>query len=359
MLNAISLFSCIGVSEYYLKSIGVNVVCASDIDPKRCEVHKFFYPRTKVVCGNICDDDVKQDIIDSVGKKRIDLVISTPPCQGMSTAGKNRGDVTLGKTDDSRNYLILESFKIIDHFSPSFILFENVPRILKVTLPYQGEWLSVKEILERKYGDDYNIDVDIFNAADYGVPQSRERAFIRLSKKNKKWNPPIKSKDIITLRDAIGEFPSLNAGESSPLKNHWARKHPAEQVEWMSHTPTGCSAFDNKRYFPCKKDGVRIKGFHNTYKRMDWDKPAPTVTMRNEIMSSQENIHPGRLLDNGLWSDARVLTLREILTIMSLPPDLDLPTFVSDTLLRQYIGEGIPSLLMKRIVEGIVCPKKK
>ena len=86
---------------------------------------------------------------------------------------------------------------------------------------------------------------------------------------------------------------------------------------------------------------------------MVWDAPSPTVTMRNEIISSQDKVHPGRPIGNGLWSDARVLTLRELLIVMSLPPDLDLPTNVSDTALRQYIGEGIPSLMVKKIMEGI------
>ena len=70
-------------------------------------------------------------------------------------------------------------------------------------------------------------------------------------------------------------------------------------------------------------------------------------------MSSQDKVHPGRPLGNGLWSDARVLTIRELLIIMSLPADLDLPTSVSDTAIRQYIGEGIPSLMMKKLIEGI------
>ena len=70
-------------------------------------------------------------------------------------------------------------------------------------------------------------------------------------------------------------------------------------------------------------------------------------------MSSQDKVHPGRPLGNGLWSDARVLTISELLIIMSLPADLDLPTNISDGALRQYIGEGIPSLMMRKLIEGI------
>lgn len=352
-LRAISLFSCIGVAEYYLKDIGIDVVLASDIDAKRCNVHSYLYPETTVICGDLKDDKTKKDIINAIGNSTIDIVISTPPCQGMSSIGKNRSYQTLLTKADERNYLILESFKIIDEVHPSFILFENIPRFLKVVIPYDGSLRPVNEILEIKYGNEYDIKTNLFNCADYGVPQNRERCFIRLSKKGLIWDDPIPEPHKVTLKEAIGELPSLEPGESSNIKNHWARKHPSTQIEWMRHTPTGCSAFDNEYFYPVKPDGERVKGYGNCYKRMDWDMPSPTVTMRNEIMSSQDKVHPGRPLGNGLWSDARVLTPRELLTVMSMPPDLDLPTNVSDTLLRQYIGEGIPSLMVKKIMEGI------
>lgn len=110
----------------------------------------------------------------------------------------------------------------------------------------------------------------------------------------------------------------------------------------------------NKIYYPKKPDGSRITGYGNSYKRMRWDYPAPTITMRNEIVSSQENVHPGRPLPDGLWSDARVLTLRELLIVSSLPPDMDIPANLTETAFRQLIGEGIPPKLMKEIMRGIV-----
>lgn len=356
-MKAVSLFSCIGVAEYYLKDLGIEVVVASDIDKKRCDVHKFIYPDTAVVCGDIKDDSVKQQIIKAVGRQKIDIVISTPPCQGMSSVGKNRSyDALLSQTDE-RNFLILESFKIIDDLQPSYILFENIPRVLKVVIPFEGELLSVKEILEKKYGGDYDIKINVYNCCNFEVPQNRERCFIRLYKKGLRWDDPIPSDHIVTLREAIGELPSLEAGETSNIKNHWAREHPASHIEWLKHTPEGCSALDNPVHFPVKENGERVKGYRNCYKRMIWDAPSPTVTMRNEIMSSQDKVHPGRNLGNGIWSDARVLTPRELLIVMSLPPDMELPTFVSDTSMRQFIGEGIPSLMVKKLMQGI-CKKK-
>ena len=352
-LKAISLFSCIGVAEYYLDSIGIDVVVASDIDKRRCEVYKYLHPDTLSICGDIRSDETKKAILDAAKGNKIDIVMATPPCQGMSSVGKNRSYSALLEQKDERNYLILESFKIIDAVSPSYILFENVPRILKIVLPYEGECLTIEQILDKRYGKDYDIKVDVFNCCDYGVPQNRERCFIRLYKKGLTWNDPVKDEHVVTLREAIGNLPSLEAGEVSGIKNHWARKHPKEQIEWLRHTPEGCSAVANSEHYPVKPSGERIKSYPNCYKRMVWDAPSPTVTMRNEIMSSQDKVHPGRCLGNGLWSDARVLTLRELLIVMSLPADLDLPTTVSDTALRQFIGEGIPSLMVKKIMQGI------
>lgn len=354
-MKALSLFSCIGVAELYLQSVGVDVVTASDIDPRRCGVHKFLYPHTNVVCGDICKESVKHDIVKSVGSHHIDMIISTPPCQGMSSVGKNRKK-DLKVTSDERNFLIFETFPFIDYFNPEFVVFENVPQLLKVGFKYgdfKDEVLPLSSILRRVYGSRYDIKIDVFDCCNYGVPQTRERVFIRMYKKGIVWRYPIREYHITTLREAIGDLPPLEAGEDSGIKNHWARSHPANQVDWLRHTPTGCSALSNLNHYPVKANGERIKGYPNTYKRMVWDAPSPTVTMRNEIMSSQDKVHPGRPLDNGLWSDARVLTLRELLTVMSMPPDMDLPEDVSDTALRQFIGEGIPPLMMRKIMEGI------
>jgi DNA (cytosine-5)-methyltransferase 1 len=351
-LNAVSLFSCVGVGEYYLKDIGVNVVVANEIEPKRCKTYNFFHPQTDVICGDIIDNKVKKNILSLAKKHKIDLVIATPPCQGMSTVGKNRKDGTLN--DDKRNLLILETLEIIDSINPNYIIIENVPRFLKVKYIYKNKSLTIPELLNEKYGKKYDMDVDIFNSADFGVPQVRNRVFIRLYKKGLKWNEPRLVKKHITVAEVIGDLPSLESGMKSGLKNHWARIHPKNQIEWMKYTPTGQTAFDNLKHFPINKDGRKIKGYKNCYRRIDWDKPAPTVTMRNEIISSQNNVHPGRKLKDGTWSDARVLSLRELLIITSLPPDIDLPTDISDSSLRQFIGEGIPPQMLKKIVEAIV-----
>ena len=86
---------------------------------------------------------------------------------------------------------------------------------------------------------------------------------------------------------------------------------------------------------------------------MNWDKPAPTITMRNDAISSQLNVHPGRKLKNGTYSDARVLTPLELMLLSSLPQDWNIPDNTPELLIRKCIGECIPPLLIKNIVAQI------
>ena len=192
----------------------------------------------------------------------------------------------------------------------------------------------------------------VVDSADYGVPQTRLRAIIKMNRKGKKWSWPFK-KDKITVRDAIGHLPSLEAGERSEIKWHFARKHSKDNILWMKHTPTGKSAFSNPVYYPQKKDGTRVKGYESSYRRIRWDAPAPTITIRNDCIASQRNVHPGRLLPDGTYSDARVLTPLELMLLNSLPADWNIPDDTPELLIRQCIGESIPPLMLKEIVRGI------
>ena len=86
---------------------------------------------------------------------------------------------------------------------------------------------------------------------------------------------------------------------------------------------------------------------------MDWDRPAPTITVFNHTISSFQNVHPGHPYKYGgevLYSDPRVLTIFELMRVMTLPDDWNIPEWVSPPLIRQVIGEGIPPLVIKKIV---------
>ena len=88
--------------------------------------------------------------------------------------------------------------KIIDFIklkSPDFVLIENVPTFFKLVLPYKRQQLKVVEILNLLFGKEYNIEANVYDAAEFGVAQRRTRAIIKLYRKGKKWGQPINLKN--------------------------------------------------------------------------------------------------------------------------------------------------------------------
>lgn len=350
-INAMSLFSGGGIGEMLLNKTNVKIVIANELLKQRCEFYKFYYPQVDIICGDITKDDVKKQLIDKAINKKVDFILATPPCQGASLIGKNKNLESM--KNDIRNYLVFDAIEIIEKVLPSFVLIENVTRFYEMLYFYNGkENINLLEILKDKFSDIYEISYNIFHSEDYGVPQSRKRGIIRMWKKNCSWVLPKKEK-IITVREAIGSLPSLESGEISNIKNHFARKHTPEHILCMKHTATGHSALENQVYYPKSKNGKKVKGFSATFKRIERDQPAPTITMRNDCISSQSNVHPGRLLPDGTYSDARVLTLREIFILSSINPDIDIPTNLSESQIRYIVGEGIPPLMLMKIIKGV------
>lgn len=348
-MKAVSLFSSAGIGNLYLNEIGIDVKLANELLPKRAKFYEEMNPSTKMICGDITEEKIKKKINDSITKD-MKLLIATPPCQGVSSLGKNKEqeDWIL----DERNFLIFNVFEIIDANDFEYILIENVSRFLKMFFPYKGDLISIEELINIKYNDKYTIKCGVFNAMDYGVPQSRPRAIIRMFKKGLKWNDP-KSQKIIPLEEAIGHLPTLESEGTSGIKYHYSKKHNDREILAMRHTPTGQSAMKNEIYYPKKADGTRVKGFHNTYKRMKWNEPAPARTMNSGNIGSHNNVHPGRLQKDGTYSDARVLSLHELFIVASIKPDIVLPEWATDNFIRQIIGESVPPQLMNEILRGI------
>lgn len=373
-MNALSLFANIGVAEAYLKSIGVNVVVANELIERRAKLYSQIYPDTKMVCGDITDDNIFEDIAKSSENEGVDVIMATPPCQGMSTAGHQ-------DEDDVRNSLICPVIKMVTRLKPRYVFIENVPMFYNTEIIVDDEKIGIPTLIEKRLGKDYIIKKYVVDTKDYSVPQTRERAIILLTRKDqeKEWVLPGKDTKIVTMREAIGGLPELDPyikdvtaeelkkmfplyeeRRKAALKiSHWhiPPHHVKRQVIAMQHTPTGCTAFDNPVYFPIKENGEPVKGYHNTYKRQNWDTAAYTVTMDNRKISSQNNVHPGRkyITSDGeeLYSDPRTLTLYELMVIMSLPDDWPVPKTTSEAFLRRTIGEGIPPLFVKKVFENL------
>ncbi len=351
-IKALSLFSSAGIGELLLDKCNVEVVVANELIKQRSECYMHFNPTSKMICGDITLTEIKEEILASVTDD-VKLLIVTPPCQGLSTLGKNK--IQKHYEQDTRNFLILETFDIIDKHNFDYILIENVPKFIEMYFPYNNDFLTLGEILNDRYSKEYNIEIKILNAKDYGISQSRPRAIIKLYKKDLKWGWPVIEKEI-SLKEAIGHLPSLEPGETSNIPWHFAKNHNDRSVVTLRHTPSGKSAIENEEYYPKKENGDRIKGFHNTYKRMTWDAPAPARTTYSGSVSSHNNVHPGYLKEDGTYSDPRVLTLLETFIVSSIPTDIKFPENASETFIRTIIGEAIPPKMMMKILEQIgVC----
>lgn len=338
--KGLSLFSNVGIAETYLQEIGFPIILANELLPERCKFYADMH-NSEIIEGDIQSSKIYNKVIEISKKRKINFIIATPPCQGMSRAGKM-------KEDDPRNKLIVIIMNIFIDLKPEFMLIENVSQMFGTNININGCSINICNYIQEicdKYN--YNVKFDIFNAADYGTPQNRRRSIIRIYKKTYCWKEPLKQKRI-NLFEAIGHLPSLNPGEDSKIPFHKAKKHNKNHVLWMSHTPTGKSALENTEFFP-QKNGRKIKAYNTAYKRMRWDKPANTITMSNGGISSQTNVHPGYKLSNDTYSDPRVLTLLELFIVMGLPDNWSPPKWAKDTLIRQVIGEGVPPKLIKEI----------
>lgn len=345
-MKGASLFCSAGIAETYFKENGIDIVVASELIKQRCDLHSWLYKDCKTICGDITDPEVFNRVKSNIIEANCKFLLATPPCQGMSTLGKKEYE------SDKRNYLIFYALDMIDSCDFDYILIENVPKFLKLYFPYKGSLHTLLEIVTDKYSQEFNIESYVLNAKDYGVPQSRPRGFIKIWKKGLKWSNPTISKEI-TLREAIGHLPSLESGQDSGIKWHYSKVHNERDIDAMKHTPEGKSAFLNPVHYPKKANGEKMKGFHNTFARMKWDEPCPARTIQSGNMGGHNNGHPGRPLPDGTFSDARVLTMRELFIVSSLPPDWELPENITDTFIRAVIGEAIPPRFSEAIIKGI------
>lgn len=372
--KAVSLFASAGVAETYFEKHGIEVKVASELLKERADLYNKLYPSVNMIQGDITNESIYKKVISLSKKAGCNFLLATPPCQGMSTAG-------LMKEDDPRNRLILVVIDAIKALKPQFAIIENVPEILTTKIEYKGEWRLIDDILHTELGSNYYFNErKVVNAMNYGVAQSRERCVYLLSEKKTgvKWEFPTPSKKITTMRDAIGDLPSLDphitditeddllkmfpdyykkkAAGLAVSKWHYPPKHKLRHVVAMMHTPEGHSAWENVVFYPTLKDGSKSKGYKNTYKRQWWDKPAYTITKYTSRIGSQENGHPGypivdsELEEKRLWSDARTMTIFELMRLSSLPDDWNIPENTSTNVIREILGEGVPPRLLESAI---------
>jgi len=362
-LKVIDLFSGVGGLSYgFAHDDNFGIVAANEILPNMAKAYSLNHPTAKVYAEDIKDFNAKKIEKDlNIKASEIDIIVGGPPCQAYSTVGKRL-------IDDPRGKLFQEYYRVLKEFNPKFFLFENVKGLLSMQ---GGELLKTIISLFESLG--YKVQYKLLNAADYGVPQIRERVVIIGSKLKNDFEYPKpthhnpeempdlfskKLKQYLTLEEAISDLPFIKSnGESfeyasepkndfqklmrlnapKRLMDHNAPNNNAKLVKMMELLPDGGTPED-------LPENLRpTSGFKNTYCRLWWKRPATTITRNLSTPSSSRCIHP---------KAPRPLTTREGARIQCFPDYYQFFGSRNDRNLQ--IGNAVPTYLSNALAKSIL-----
>lgn len=356
-------------------------VFANEYDANAVKAFRSNYPDVNMIEGDI-RDITNEMLSDYIGDGEVDIIIGGPPCQSFSTVGQRKYD--------DRAKLSHEYLRILGQVRPKMFLFENVKGILSMreifyktdengNILYEdrschrgsNEFVK-KEPVVASYGElvidklkkefakmGYTIKVKTLCAADFGVPQIRERVFIIGIRNdlNLEWEFPEGKETWLTIEDAISDLPIVGEGESKteydkiPLTNYQAIMRKGSD----SITEHFCGVYGEKirkviqnvREGQGKNDfnalvdaGVidekyrLTSGFANTYGRLKRNEPSTTITNNLATPSGLRCIH---------YEQDRALTPREGARIQSFPDWFNFSGSRTDV--ARQVGNAVPPIL--------------
>lgn len=329
-LKVVSLFTGGGGLDLGLEAAGFHTIFATDIDEHSCITLKSNKEKCEKLNKDILKDavilqkDIKElsstFILEELGLHvgELDLLAGGPPCQAFSVFGKRKGK------EDPRGLLAYEYLRLLSDLEPKAFFFENVYGLLTIDGGSVFEELCEK-LHKPKEGLNYALSVFRLNAADYGVPQFRDRVFIIGSREGKciKDIPPIccgsKSENSTpnlmpyrTVRDGLKNIPPM--GEK--LTNHLGRKHSDRIIE---------------RYASLKFGERDPKTRIN---KLDPYKPSFTIIVGSDKGGGKGHVHP---------FEPREVTPRESARMQTFPDWWEF-SGTSRHPIRQ-VGNAVPPLL--------------
>lgn len=379
-MNYISLFSSSGVGCYGLKMEGFKGVASSELIERRLNVQKankkLVYDEGYIL-GDITQEDTKKKLYSAIENYKkledendIDVIIFTAPCQGMSVANHKKNDGTI-----ERNSLVVEALEIVRKVKPKFFIAENVRAFMNTKCIDHNVEKKISNAFSDWLSDEYNYETRVINFKDYGANSSRTRTLVigvrnDLTDKVTPASLFPSEERTKTLHELIFDLPRLHKmGEIDPTDiYHNFKKYREDMRLWIHDVEEGHSAFENKEIEkrPHKIiDGKIVENVQKNgdkYTRQRWDSVAPCVHTRNDIMASQNTVHP---------EDDRVFSIRELMIMMNIPksfawseiPESELNKMTVEQKenylksheinIRQSIGEAIPTVIIQKIARNI------
>jgi DNA (cytosine-5)-methyltransferase 1 len=367
---------------------GAKIIGAIEIDKWASETFQLNHPDTTLLQGDITQMSDEQ-IVDTFGKYKPDIILGGPPCQGFSICNKNSGD-----PKDPKNSLFQEFIRVGRLLKPKIMIMENVPNLIKAKTKNKEIVIDIITAELRDLG--YEVEYRILEAIDYGVPQIRKRLIVIASKIKldnpfpKKTYTTISQLDLLTgnlkkcptLWDAISDLPEIEAREgkeeseyskpplndyqrflrqgSNKLFNHKAMNHSKRLVERFASMRWGDSTTDVPEHLrPLRRNSTEFAdtAYDQNNRRMHPDRPCHTVPA-----SFYANfVHPYKNRNFSAREGARIQSFPDWYIFKGKP------TVVSHKLLQregrleekylcQYnqIGNAVPPLMAFAIAENIL-----
>lgn len=391
--TVVDLFAGAGGFGLGFEMAGFNKTLSVEIDAWACDTLRYNNPLSQVILADIRGYNSYQ-AIELACPTQPDIIIGGPPCQGFSIAGPARKD-----PQDPRNSLFTNFAQWVCVLEPRIFVLENVKGLLS-RINTEGEKV-IDIILQTFRGIGYQVEVWVLNAADYGVPQVRERVFIVGNHEGKVLGEPRRTHangaapgdqlsfgyqaemiPHVTLWQAISDLPELKAGEGTEeqpygtqpgnhfqvwargrqqlLYNHAAMQHSARLVERFKQIAIGASSSDAP-----VEHGARRRSGNGELSGRKYDQ-------NNRRLHPQ---HPSHTIAASFYANFvhpfqhRNLTAREGARIQSFPDYyrfMGKKTVVSHKLLQreerfaenflcQYsqIGNAVPPLLAKAVAQHL------
>lgn len=362
-LKVLDLFAGAGGLSLGFKLAGFDVAAHVEIDKWACETLKKNFKDSLVFQENIEKLDPFA-IQDKIGE--VDVIIGGPPCQGFSLVGKAKLR-SLGVGHDKRNSLYKQFVRFVAMLNPKAFVMENVPAIIK-----HNNGVTTKRIKEYFETLGYTVYPIVLNAANYGVPQKRKRAFfIGVRDSKDAFNEPKKIcadpekgdcrlLNWLTVGDAISDLPPLNAGEGNEVCSYTCDAKTSYQVVMrrdargvFNHVARNYGEMDLKTFsimsegmkyhqLPKELKRYRDDSFKDKYKRLVSLAPSWTVVAHLQ-KDGYMYIHP---------TQNRTITVREAARLQSFPD-----RFVfSGPMTQQFkqVGNAVPPLLAKAVGRALL-----
>lgn len=386
----IDLFAgCGGLSEGFYQE-GFKALLHLEIDETACSTLRsrmkyYNYPEEEIERAVLCEDITRQDILELIGERvtqEVDIVVGGPPCQAFSSVGRAQDPDSM--ENDPRNYLFENYLQILERYRPKLFVFENVKGLLSA----RPKGVPIFERMIQEMGKEYKVvdkpETILLNAVHYGVPQNRERVILIGVRKDIDLEPEAVYEGIVkthygsmeeareglekyvTVREAIGDLPPLQAGEGSETidfepktrNSYLERIRPEGFTKLYHHTARRHNAADRERYRLLSanvwqlKDLVDIrpdlvhhdpKHFGNRYTVQEYEKPGRTV-VAHLYKDGNLFIHPDP-------EQARTFTVREAARIQSFPDDF----FLEGSRTQQYrqVGNAVPPMMARAIAKSM------